>query len=136
MTTRTTSASEEHRSPVGATGGDEAVVRGRPGRRTSKEKREAVLELLSGRTSVDQVARKYGVLAETVEGWRAAALAAMEGALLTGDARTERERALERENRDLREALGRVSVERALALKAVDEWRQQTRPSRPTRSRR
>jgi transposase-like protein len=136
VTTKTTSASEEHRSPAEAAGGDATVVRGRPGRRTAKEKHEAVLKLLSGRASVDQVAREYGVLPETVEGWRTAALAAMEGALLTGDARTERERTLERENRDLREALGRVSVERALALKAVEEWKQQTRPSRPTRSRR
>ena len=95
-----------------------------------------MLKLLSGRASVDQLAREYGVYPETVEEWRAAALAGLEKGLADADGRSERERTLERENQDLREALSRVTVERALAMKAVEEWKQQTRPSRPTRSRR
>lgn len=112
------------------------VTRGRPGRRTVAERSEAVLALLSGKASVDQLATKYGVLPSTVEGWREAALKGISTALLQGDGRTEKERRLEKEVSDLKEALGRVSVERALAIKAVEEWKEQTRPSRPTRSRR
>lgn len=112
------------------------LTRGRPGRRTVAERQEAVLALLSGKSSVDQVARQYGVLPETVLGWRDAALEGISAALVQGDGRTERERALEKELRELKEAFGRVSIERALAVKAVEEWKEQTRPSRPARSRR
>ena len=119
-----------------ASGTDPTVVRGRPGRRTVAARREAVLKLLSGRASVDQVARQYGVLSETVEGWRDAALAGIEQALVIGDGRTQRERELERQVKELKDALGDAMVERAVAIRAVEEWKQQTRPSRPTRSRR
>jgi len=95
-----------------------------------------VLKLLAGRSSVDQLAREYGVLPSTIEGWREAALAGIEVVLARPDGKTARERELEKENSDLQEALRLVSVERALALKAVEEWKQQSRPSRPTRSRR
>ncbi len=44
---------------------DATVVRGRPGRRTVAEKRDAVMRLLSGRATADQLARQYGVLPET-----------------------------------------------------------------------
>lgn len=120
------------------TGGETepTVTRGRPGRRTAAERQEAVLALLSGKSSVDQVARQYGVLPETVLGWRDAALEGISAAPVQGDGRTERERALEKELRELKEAFGRVSIERALAIKAVEEWKEQTRPSRPARSRR
>ena len=49
-------------------------MRGRPGRRSAEERTEAVLELLSGKASVDQIARRFGVRASTVEGWRDQAL--------------------------------------------------------------
>jgi transposase-like protein len=113
------------------------VVRGRPGRRTAEQRREAVMAVLSGKASVDQVARQYGVLAETVEGWRDEALAAIEGSFARGgDGRSARERELEREVDELRKVVGTLSVEKAVLLKAVDEWKRETRPSRPTRSRR
>ena len=112
------------------------MVRGRPGRRTVAERHDAVLRLLSGRASADQLARQYGVLPETVLGWRDTALSAFESALRSGDGRSERERALEREVVDLKDALSRATVERAVAIRAVEEWKQQTRPSRPTRLRR
>jgi len=38
------------------------------GLRTAAERQEAVMKLLSGRASVDQLALQYGVLPETVEG--------------------------------------------------------------------
>ncbi len=44
---------------------------------------------------------------ETVAGWRDAALAGMEAALLRGDGPTARERDLEQENDTLRDALTR-----------------------------
>ncbi len=121
--------------PQGHNEPDQAVVRGRPGRRSLEDRRNAVMELLSGKASVDQVARRYGVQPETVEGWRTSALAGVDLALLTGG-RSERERELEKQVAELREALGRATVERAVALKAVEEWKNQTRPSRPGRSRR
>lgn len=54
---------------------DEADVRGRPGRRTVKERQRAVLDVLAGKATADQVARRPGVLPATVEGWRVDALA-------------------------------------------------------------
>ena len=115
---------------------DPSVRRGRPGRRSVAEKRQAVLSLLSGKASVDQLARQYGVSAETVVGWRDQALVGIEEVLARGDSRTPRERELEREVKELREAVGRVSVERALAMQAVEEWKRTSRPTRPARSRR
>jgi len=117
-------------------GEDPTVSRGRPGRRSVAEKRQAVLSLLSGKASVDQVARQYGVSAETVVGWRDQALVGIEEVLARSDSRTPRERELERENKELREAVARVSVERALAMQAVEEWKRTSRPTRPARSRR
>lgn len=113
-----------------------SVVRGRPGRRSAAEKRQAVLELLSGKASLDQVARQYGVSADTVAGWRERALQGIQEALAQGDQGSARERELAKENQQLREALSQVTVERALALKAVEEWKRSSRPSRPARSRR
>jgi transposase-like protein len=121
---------------IEAAAADSSVTRGRPGRRTLAERREAVLALLSGKSSVDQLAQQYGVLPETVLGWRDAALEGISAALLQGDGSTERERALEKKVRELEAAFSQVSIERALAMKAVEEWKTQTRPSRPTRSRR
>src|SRR3990170_6338777 len=50
------------------------AARGRPGRRTAEERRTAVLELLGGKATVDQLARRFGGLPSTIEGWRADAL--------------------------------------------------------------
>jgi len=44
------------------------VTRGRPGRRSATERREAVMALLSGKSSADQLARQYGVHIDTVLG--------------------------------------------------------------------
>lgn len=110
------------------------VTRGRPGRRSHAERHQAVLEVLSGKASVDQVALALGVHARTVEQWREQALAGMEEALLRGDAASPRERELERENRELRSTLQDVSVRYAIAQKAVDEWAARSRPTRPARS--
>lgn len=93
-------------------GSDERVEkdggqRGRPGRRSLQDRQSAVLDILQGKATVDQVARRLGVRAETVVGWRDAALAGMEAALQRGDGPTARERDLEKENDTLRDALTR-----------------------------
>jgi transposase-like protein len=40
-------------------------VRGRPGRRSAEDRRRAVLELLGGKATVDQIAMRFGVLPQT-----------------------------------------------------------------------
>jgi hypothetical protein len=50
------------------------VRRGRPGRRSAEERTSAVVELLSGKTTVDQLARRFGAHAGTVERWREVAI--------------------------------------------------------------
>lgn len=47
--------------------------RGRPGRRSLQDRQGAVLELLQGKSTIDQIARRLGVRSETVAGWRDAA---------------------------------------------------------------
>jgi hypothetical protein len=104
------------------------------------------LELLSGKASVDQIAQRYGVLPETVEGWRAAALTAVDEALRFGPGgrgKSERERELERELKDARHAVTESAIQVALLQKAAKEWGFPTTParsgksgSRPTRGRR
>ena len=73
------------------------VVRGRPGRRSTSERREAVMSILAGKASVDQVAKQYGVHVATVQGWRDAAVMAVEQAMTLGTGSSPRERELERE---------------------------------------
>jgi transposase-like protein len=112
------------------------VTRGRPGRRSASERREAVMALLSGKASADQLARQYGVHADTVLGWRNAAVSAIEEAMVTDGGESSRERALEREVAQLRSALAQAILERAIAMQGVEEWKRASRPSRPARSRR
>jgi len=127
---------KQERESVSAPETRAEVVRGRPGRRTVSERKEAVLALLSGKASVDQLARKYGVLPETVEKWREQAVAGIEEVLLRGDVATPRERELERELSEVKKALSTLAVDHALAMQAVKEWKEASRPTRPARSRR
>lgn len=79
----------------------DADVRARPGRRTVEERQQAVLELFAGKATVDQIARRLGVHASTVESWRQDALGGVEQALRRGSGKTAAELELERKNRDL-----------------------------------
>jgi transposase-like protein len=115
--------------------GNEQFVRGRPGRRSAAERREAVMALIAGKASVDQLAKQYGVLPSTVEGWRDAALLAIEQAMTMG-ASTPKERELEAKVEELEVALKRITIEHALAMNGVEEWKKTARPTRPARSRR
>lgn len=109
------------------------VVRGRPGRRSAADREEAVLELMSGKASVDQLARRFGVQPETIEGWRAEALEGMREAMRRGTGRSEREAELEREVKLLRETVTDSAITQALLKRALEEERK-GRPTVPARS--
>lgn len=112
----------------------EGLKRGRPGRRSVAERTQAVLDLLSGKSSLDQLAKKYGVLPVTVTGWRDGAISGIEAALRQGDGGSPRERELERRVVELEETLKEVSLKYALASRGVEEWKSTARPTRRRRS--
>jgi hypothetical protein len=85
------------------------AARGRPGRRGLADRREAVLDILEGKASVEQVARRLGVTTDTIEKWQETALAGVETAL-TIDGPSPRERALDRRVKALEAQLADVSV--------------------------
>ena len=135
-TTATTPApaqGDAERSEAATAEGAGGAVRGRPGRRTLAERHDAVLQVLMGKASVDQVAARMGVHPATIEQWRDQALAGMSEALLRGDTATPRE--LERKVDQLTESLKDISVRYALAQQAVDKL-VLPGPTRPARSRR
>lgn len=119
-------------TPPASREGDDGALRGRPGRRTVAERTQAVLELLGGKATVDQVARRYGVRAETVEAWRADALAGIGDALRRGDGRSARELELERENAVLKDALTTQTMKAEILDRAL---KLRPHPTRPARSR-
>jgi|JI10StandDraft_1071094.scaffolds.fasta_scaffold126184_3 transposase-like protein len=92
-------------------GNDEPDVRARPGRRTVEERQQAVLELFAGKATIDQIARRLGVNASTVEGWRQDALGGVEQALRRGSGKTAAELELERKNRDLEKVVTTLSIQ-------------------------
>jgi transposase-like protein len=114
---------------------DEADVRARPGRRTVEERQQAVLELFAGRATVDQIARRLGVHASTVEGWRQDALGGVEQALRRGSGKTAAELELERKHRDLEKVVTTLSIQKCLLEQALDIERAK-RPTGPAKSRR
>jgi transposase-like protein len=107
------------------------AVRGRPGRRSVDERTQAVLELLSGKASVDQIARRFGVRSATVEGWRDQALEGIGEAMRQGTGKSARELVLERDLSSLEKAFTHLAIKHELVERALKE-----RPSRPGRSRR
>lgn len=107
------------------------AVRGRPGRRSADERTQAVLELLSGKASVDQIARRFGVRAATVEGWRDQAMEGIGEAMRQGTGKSVRELALERDLASLEKAFTHLAIKHELVERALKD-----RPSRPGRSRR
>jgi transposase-like protein len=112
-----------------------ADARVRPGRRTVEERQQAVLDLLGGKATVDQIARRLGVQASTVEGWRDDAMGGIAEALRRGSGKAVRELELEREVRELREVVTESAIKSALLTRALDAERQ-GRPSGPARSKR
>lgn len=114
---------------------DDGSTRGRPGRRSVEERQEAILELLAGKATADQIARRLGVLPSTVEGWRSDALAGISEALRRGGGKTAREQELERENKQLRDVVTKKAIQTELLEQALDIERKK-RPTGPARWRR
>ena len=113
-----------------AESGDDAV-RGRPGRRTAEERTQAVLDLFAGKASVDQIARRFGVRAATVEGWRDQALEGIGETMRRGSGKSTRELELERNLASLEKAFTNLAIKHELVDRALKQ-----RPSQPGRSRR
>jgi transposase-like protein len=100
-----------------------------------EERQQAVLEVMAGKATVDQIARRLGVHASTVEGWRQDALAGVEQALRRGSGKTAAELELERKHRDLEKVVTTLSIQKCLLEQALEVERA-GRPIVPVRSRR
>lgn len=108
--------------------------RGRPGRRSASERLEAVKLLLAGKASVEQLSQKHAVTQETIEGWRAQGMEALEAALRPGGGSNGRDKELEQKVAHLGAALTRAVMEKELLQQALDIERNK-RPTGPRRSR-
>lgn len=128
--TRTSASSKDGAERSEAESFDDAV-RGRPGRRSAEERTEAVLALLAGKASVDQLAKRFGVRPATVEGWREQALEGIAESMRRGSGKSARELELERDLVSLEKAFTNLAIKHELVDRALKQ-----RPSRPGRSRR
>lgn len=112
----------------------EETTRGRPGKRSIEEKRLAVLDVLSGKATVAQVAKRLCVLPETVEGWKHDALAGMQEALRQGgSAQSDEDKKLAAENAQLKRVVVKLEMQKELLESALETERSK-RPTRPGRS--
>lgn len=128
------SSAPETGTAVDTTSDSPDVRRGRPGRSSADDRREAVLQLLSGKATVDQLAMRYGVYPSTIESWRYEALAGIEETFKRGSSKTAREAELEREKELLSESVTRLTMQVTLLQRAMGI--DGARPTRPARSRR
>ena len=103
--------------------------RGRPGRRTTDERTRAVLELLAGKATVDQLALRFGVQGATIERWRELALESVSAGLRQGTARSTSEVDLEKQLATLKAAFTDLAIRHELVQRALKD-----RPSRPGKS--
>jgi transposase-like protein len=124
-------------APAGAatSATDDADARARPGRRSVEERQRAVMELFAGKATIDQIARRLGVHASTVEGWRQDALDGVAEALRRGSGKTPTELLLERKNQELEQVVTKLSIQKCLLENALDTERAH-RPIVPARSKR
>lgn len=132
--TSSPSSAPETGTAADTTSGSPDVRRGRPGRRSAEDRREAVLQLLSGKASIDQLAMRYGVYPSTIESWRDEALAGIEETFKRGSSKTAREAELEQEKELLTESVTRLTMQVTLLQRAMGI--DGARPTRPARSRR
>lgn len=107
----------------------QASTRGAPGRRSVEDRRQAVLQVLTGKASVDQVAHRLGVHPETVEKWRDVALKGIDEAMRQGGGKSARERELEKKLDVLEAAFTDLAIRNELAERAL-----RSRPTRPGKS--
>ena len=108
-------------------------ARKHPGKRSLEEKKRAVLDLLAGKATVEQLAQRLCVLPETVEGWRDEALAGMDEALRQKPAMTAEEKAMEKENNQLKRVVTKLVMKSELLENALETERA-ARPTRPGKS--
>lgn len=116
-------------APAAGDAGAEAEPRGRPGRRTGEDRTSAVLELLTGKATAEQISRRLGVNVETVLRWRDAAVAGMAESLKQADGKTKRERELERELDQLQHAFTRLAIKHEILDRELSK-----RPTPPGKS--
>jgi transposase-like protein len=123
--------SEVSRSETERGGAEASDVgwRPRPGRRSAEERTQAVLALLSGKATVDQLAARHGVQPATIEQWRQLALEGVESVLRQGSAKPAEQVAVERELEKVREAFTDLAIRHELLSRAMKD-----RPSKPERS--
>jgi transposase-like protein len=105
------------------------VRRGRPGRRSVDERTVAIVELLFGKATVDQVAFRFGVHAKTVEKWREVALEGIERSMRQGSGKSKREKELVRKLRILERGFTDLAIRHELVERDLSE-----RPTRPGKS--
>jgi transposase-like protein len=80
-----------------------------------------MLELLSAKASVDQLARRFGVRAATVEGWRDQALEGIGESLRQGTGKSARELELERDLSSLEKPFTHLAIKHELVERALKD---------------
>lgn len=90
-----------------------------------------MMELLSGKATVDQLAARFGVRPEVIEKWRALAMDAMAAAMLQGSGRSSRESDLEKKLKSLERAFADLAIRHELVQRALDD--RLTRPGKSLR---
>ena len=105
------------------------VIRDRPGRRSAQDCTQAVVELLSGKASVDQVARRFVVQPATGEKWRQIAVESIAVGLRQGTAKSGDELELEKQVPSLERAFTDLAIGHELVRRALKD-----RPTPPGRS--
>ncbi|HNU68055.1 MAG TPA: transposase [Myxococcota bacterium] len=103
--------------------------RGRPGRRSAEDRTAAVMDLLSGKATVDQLAARFGVRPEVIEKWRALAMEAVAAAMLQGSGRSSRESELAKKLKSLERAFADLAIRHEIVQQALAD-----RPTRPGKS--
>ncbi len=93
------------------------------------------MDIFAGKATVDQVARRLGVHASTVEAWREDALGGVAEALRRGSGKTPTELQLERRTHELEQVVTKLSIQKCLLENALETERAH-RPTGPARSKR
>jgi transposase-like protein len=107
-----------------------AVRRARPGKRSVEERQQAVVDLLAGKATAEQIAKRLCVLPETVLGWKQEAMEAMSAAFRQGRSETARERELHKQNTQLQRAVSKLVVEKEILQTALELRQRPTGPGR------
>jgi len=95
--------------------------RGRPGRRSLEDRTRAVLDLLAGKASVDQLARRFGLQPVTIEKWREVALEGIAQSMRQGSGKSARELELEKQLKVLERAFTDVAIKKELLERALSQ---------------